>query len=288
MSDLCRCLAVLAEQVSSEGRGSVEAIAALLKRLYSQGGDITLSTVHKAKGLEWSRVTVLFPELMPLATGDAVEERCIQFVAYTRAQHTLRFAYGRQAWNEGLRIVGQTLLAGAPEPEMPAAPALRLATRPSAARPLTIDDERAMPLFAGSAAMDTPPLIDRLMLLAEDPRPALRAWASVSLTLLRRTPSRQVYADAPLLQRLEKAASTARLAIPAFGAAKPDSLRMLVFEGGLARWKYVQLKRRGPRVISVVFGGVVHRFDAKTGEALGLPFDPSNPYLDPKALEPQT
>jgi len=66
--------------------------------------DVLLSSVHRAKGKEWPRVTVLYPEMMPMPQGDPEEERAVQFVAVTRAQDTLRFAYGKDAWASGTRV----------------------------------------------------------------------------------------------------------------------------------------------------------------------------------------
>lgn len=68
-----------------------------IERLYSDNtGDIlTLSTIHKAKGLEAHRVFILNPELMP-SKGARLpwqkdQEANLQYVAYTRAKHTLAF-----------------------------------------------------------------------------------------------------------------------------------------------------------------------------------------------------
>ncbi|WP_216326024.1 UvrD-helicase domain-containing protein [Deinococcus aestuarii] len=288
LRDLCRCLTVLAEQVSGQGPGTVDAIRALLATLYRSGGEVTLSTVHKAKGLEWPRVTVLYPELMPLAMGDPEEERCVQFVAYTRAQQTLRFAYGQQAWEEGLRVTGKEL-PPKPVPEVTPLPAP--APRPAAPRaapeaPLLIEDERELTLFGGTSVLDVPPLVDRLTALAGDPRPVLQAWAATSLALLRRVPARQVYAREEVLKAMEVAARAARLAIPAFGQPGPRSVRVMVFERGLARWKYAQVNRLGARVVNITLSGETLRFDARTGELLGVPFAPLGLHLDPGALQP--
>ncbi|MFT2719055.1 UvrD-helicase domain-containing protein [Deinococcus sp. A31D244] len=110
LRDLCRCALLLARRVTRRGPARQEDLRTLLARLHAPptaGGDagaVTLSTVHRAKGLEWTRVTVLHPELMPLGGGDPQEERCVQFVAFTRARHTLRLAYGAEAWAQGLRV----------------------------------------------------------------------------------------------------------------------------------------------------------------------------------------
>ncbi len=53
-------------------------------------GLITLSTIHKAKGLEWDKVFILDPKLMPhrcAKTSSAIkQERHLQYVAVTRAK----------------------------------------------------------------------------------------------------------------------------------------------------------------------------------------------------------
>ncbi|GGS44045.1 UvrD-helicase domain-containing protein [Deinococcus knuensis] len=119
LRDLCRCALLLARRVTRRGPARHEDLRALLARLHApaggEAGVVTLSTVHRAKGLEWPRVTVLHPELMPLSGGDPQEERCVQFVAFTRARTTLRLAYGADAWAQGLRVpTGRE-----PEPDAP-------------------------------------------------------------------------------------------------------------------------------------------------------------------------
>lgn len=133
LRDLCRCALLLARRVTRRGPAHQEDLRTLLARLHApptagtDGGAVTLSTVHRAKGLEWPRVTVLHPELMPLGGGDPQEERCVQFVAFTRARHTLRLAYGPDAWAQGVRVpTGPDLDAADPPDEPPrvlAAPA---------------------------------------------------------------------------------------------------------------------------------------------------------------------
>jgi len=47
-------------------------------------------TVHAAKGLEFDRVVVIgLGSTMPVAWGDPAEERCIEYVAVTRAKNRL-------------------------------------------------------------------------------------------------------------------------------------------------------------------------------------------------------
>ncbi len=64
-----------------------------ISNLFKEGKGVQLSTVHKSKGLEASRVVILARDLMPhpLARKDweLVQERNIEYVALTRAQHVL-------------------------------------------------------------------------------------------------------------------------------------------------------------------------------------------------------
>ncbi|WP_191300441.1 UvrD-helicase domain-containing protein [Deinococcus indicus] len=135
LRDLCRCALLLARRVARRGPARQEDLRTLLAQLHAppaagtDGAAVTLSTVHRAKGLEWPRVTLLHPELMPLGGGDPQEERCVQFVAFTRARTTLRLAYGADAWAQGLRVptgAGSGPVAADPADEVPrvlAAPA---------------------------------------------------------------------------------------------------------------------------------------------------------------------
>ncbi len=107
LQDLCRCLRFLAWVVSREqGRATLADARRQLSVLCRENldADVTLSSVHRAKGKEWPHVTILYPELMPLAQGDEEEERAVQFVAITRSQDTLRFAYGKDSWAQQWRV----------------------------------------------------------------------------------------------------------------------------------------------------------------------------------------
>ena len=104
LQDVFDCVALLAARATSGGYGTLESLLALIQTLCRAGGDVILSTIHRAKGLEWDDVTLLYPESLPLRSGDPEEERCVLFVALTRSRETLRFAYGRAAWAEGWRV----------------------------------------------------------------------------------------------------------------------------------------------------------------------------------------
>lgn len=87
------CLRILAE-----GTDTVGDLLALVEDLFSGTRDatkVTLCTVHKAKGLEADRVWVLNRHLMPHPMAkqpwEQVQERNLQYVAFTRAKKELRF-----------------------------------------------------------------------------------------------------------------------------------------------------------------------------------------------------
>ncbi len=80
---------------------SVEDVRACIERLFddSLGDFILLSTIHKSKGLEFSDVYLLEPEKLPAifaqkSADDIQAERCVTFVALTRAKRGLFFVGG--------------------------------------------------------------------------------------------------------------------------------------------------------------------------------------------------
>lgn len=90
LSDKCKAIMVIAQQV--DGVGDVKVI---LDEMFNdkKNPPVLLSTVHKAKGLEWPNVVILDPQLMPSRWASTPEElqqeRNLQYVATTRAQQTL-------------------------------------------------------------------------------------------------------------------------------------------------------------------------------------------------------
>lgn len=75
---------------------SVDDLRAQIDRMFSdksETGQVVLSTVHKAKGLEWNKVFILKPELFPsrwaLKDWQLVQEDNLLYVAYTRAMRDL-------------------------------------------------------------------------------------------------------------------------------------------------------------------------------------------------------
>lgn len=90
--------------------GSVDAVLAAVERMFDDADDansVTLSTVHKAKGLERDRVWIIRPDLLPHPKNQfAKQERNLLYVALTRAKKTLGFAGGRPSPLTG--IAGKT------------------------------------------------------------------------------------------------------------------------------------------------------------------------------------
>jgi DNA helicase-2/ATP-dependent DNA helicase PcrA len=75
---------------------------------YQEGGSITLSSVHQAKGLEWRHVFVIwlaensFPSYRSVETADGLEEeRRLFYVAITRAKDALYLTYPRMRLGKG-------------------------------------------------------------------------------------------------------------------------------------------------------------------------------------------
>jgi superfamily I DNA/RNA helicase len=71
---------------------------------------ISLSTIHKSKGLESERVFILHPELLPsknaFLSWEIEQENNLKYVAYTRAKTTLGFINDYDAWeNKKIKVV---------------------------------------------------------------------------------------------------------------------------------------------------------------------------------------
>lgn len=316
LKDLCACLRLLALRAANVagGTASVTDVMSVLRGLYHEDADVLLSTVHRAKGLEWERVTLLYPELMPSPHGDPEEERCVLFVALTRSKDTLRLAYGKESWANGWRlqpatvaecqaapqdpmeveaapveVVGRPPVEDAlphPLPSRPKVPAASVEERVQHAQrlrevqvPQAVEDHRSLPLYGGSDILPASALRERLEALLEEPRPALREWAEGSLILLRSVGSRHVRVNAATLKQVERAASQARLAVPLMQALTGKQVAVVVFDQHFARVRAGQVTRRAERVWSVTVDGQAWRFDPRTGELLGEPFTPLAMHL---------
>ncbi len=92
LNDQCDCIVALCE-----GMDTVTDVLNRVDRLFDDRSDpsrvVTLSSIHKAKGKEWDTVRIIRPDLIPhpMAKGDAarLQESNLEYVAYTRARHTL-------------------------------------------------------------------------------------------------------------------------------------------------------------------------------------------------------
>lgn len=76
--------------------GSFNKVKDILEKIFKeQRGAITLSTIHKSKGLEADRVWFLNPELIPseyaVTSEERYNEQCLKFVAITRAKKELYY-----------------------------------------------------------------------------------------------------------------------------------------------------------------------------------------------------
>lgn len=89
-ADKCDALLAIAAQAVSPTD-----VKTKLSQIFANGDGITLSTIHKAKGLEWTTVFLLDWHLLPskyAETADALtQERNLQYVAVTRAKLDLKF-----------------------------------------------------------------------------------------------------------------------------------------------------------------------------------------------------
>jgi superfamily I DNA/RNA helicase len=91
-----------------EDRRSVDALLTRITKLFTDDEDkgvVTLSTVHKAKGLEWDRVFLLDkPKYMPSKFAklpwQIVQENNLIYVAITRAKSELYYI-NSGTWDEG-------------------------------------------------------------------------------------------------------------------------------------------------------------------------------------------
>jgi DNA helicase-2/ATP-dependent DNA helicase PcrA len=74
-----------------------------------RAGRVTLSTVHRAKGLEAERVVILRPDQLPLVVTrdwEKIQERNVEYVALTRSKFELVFAQPRESWGAPGDLLG--------------------------------------------------------------------------------------------------------------------------------------------------------------------------------------
>ena len=100
IEDKYECLSVLID--------NAETVADLLRKIENLFDDkrrdvLTLSTIHKAKGMEWEKVFILDWDLCPCRWAkqpwEQIQERNLQYVAVTRAKLDLIFIKSK-AWQE--------------------------------------------------------------------------------------------------------------------------------------------------------------------------------------------
>lgn len=85
-------------KVLSKVWSNIETLKGMLKHIFTEDSDgIVLSTIHKSKGLEAQRVFFLNPELLPspraITETARYAEKCLQFVAITRAKNELIYCH---------------------------------------------------------------------------------------------------------------------------------------------------------------------------------------------------
>jgi superfamily I DNA/RNA helicase len=95
--DKISCIDAVVESI--DGSTDIKAFEAAVKRLFDKDATITLSSVHRAKGLEADRVVLVEPHLLgssKYATQEwqKTQEVNLRYVALTRAKTTLVFVEG--------------------------------------------------------------------------------------------------------------------------------------------------------------------------------------------------
>lgn len=96
INDRYDCLAVFLDEARLCS-GSIDSIKARIKSLFDDNADcvLTLSTIHKAKGLEWPTVFILDRTLLPSRYATQPwqlrQERNLHYVAVTRAKLDLKY-----------------------------------------------------------------------------------------------------------------------------------------------------------------------------------------------------
>ena len=92
--DKIECIKSISEQCSTFG--DMDSKLSNLFTDYEDGRYITLSTIHKAKGLEADRVFIILPDTLPLRwrgqqEWEKEQEMNLKYVAITRAKKELYF-----------------------------------------------------------------------------------------------------------------------------------------------------------------------------------------------------
>jgi superfamily I DNA/RNA helicase len=80
----------------ADGCQTIQGLKSKISSTFSDDLDgVVFSSIHKAKGLEWDKVYILRPDLMPHPiANDRQQEENIRYVAYTRSKDKLYFVKG--------------------------------------------------------------------------------------------------------------------------------------------------------------------------------------------------
>jgi len=136
-------------------------------------------------------------------------------------------------------------------------------------------------LYGGELPIPPDLLRERLTALAEEDRRLIRDWATASLTLLEQVDARFVGIQEATLLLYEKAASQARIALP---ATPGTGIPVCVFETPLPRVRLARKVRVGKRAIRLSLAGQELSFHPGSGELLdGTSL--FSPYILPAGLE---
>lgn len=88
--DKCNAILAVAQKCNTK-----DEVKSKLTAIFASGDGLTLSTIHKSKGLEWPTVFLLDWHLLPSRFAETAtalrQEKNLQYVAVTRAMVDLRF-----------------------------------------------------------------------------------------------------------------------------------------------------------------------------------------------------
>lgn len=99
LQDRVDCIKVVVHSLADlKGDQTLAALRALMQDLFRQNTGVTLSTIHKCKGMEWPNVFLMDENLLPSSYAkqdwQLIQEDNLRYVAYTRATSALYFITG--------------------------------------------------------------------------------------------------------------------------------------------------------------------------------------------------
>lgn len=94
ITDTLETVVALTDGLSTSG-DVITRVQSIFSDKGGDGSDVTFSSIHRAKGLEWHRVHVLASTLKTSWSTDEVEENNLAYVAITRAKRDLVMVYDR-------------------------------------------------------------------------------------------------------------------------------------------------------------------------------------------------